>query len=81
MLLRNRKEDLLFNTIKLLIQERKEVFFISIIELKLYLSPIKNEISEIDISDIKLDFIKQITLNDMYKYLLSTNCYYVIGFD
>ena len=47
MLLRNRKEDLLFNTIKLLIQERKEVFFISIIELKLYLSPIKNEISEI----------------------------------
>ena len=45
MLLRNRKEDLLFNTIKLLIQERKEVFFI--IELKLYLSPIKNEISEI----------------------------------
>ena len=47
MLLRNRKEDLFCNTIKLLIQERKEVFFISVIELKPYLSPIKNEISEI----------------------------------
>ena len=52
MLLRNRKEDLLFNTIKLLIQERKEVFFMNIIELEPYLSPIEDKISEILLKDI-----------------------------
>ena len=56
----SRKEDLFCNTIKLLIQERKEVFFMNIIELEPYLSPIlepylspiEDKISEILLKDI-----------------------------
>ena len=75
MLLRNRKEDLLFNTIKLLIQERKEVFFISIIELEPYLSPIEDEISEILLKDIIKNQNKSLCDPVLVRYKISSRSY------
>lgn len=75
MLLRNRKEDLFCNTIKLLIQERKEVFFISVIELKPYLSPIKNEISEILLKDTIKNQNKSLCDPVLVRYKISSRSY------
>lgn len=75
MFLLNRKEDLLFNTIKLLIQERKEVFFISIIELEPYLSPIKNEISEIFFENIIKNQNKSLCDPVLVRYKISSRSY------
>ena len=75
MLLRNRKEDLFCNTIKLLIQERKEVFFISVIELKPYLSPIKNEISEILLKNTIKNQNKALCDPVLVRYKISSRSY------
>ena len=75
MLLRNRKEDLFCNTIKLLIQERKEVFFISVIELKPYLSPIKNEISEILLKNTIKNQNKSLYDPVLVRYKISSRSY------
>lgn len=75
MLLRNRKEDLFCNTIKLLIQERKEVFFISVIELKPYLSLIKNEISEILLKNTIKNQNKSLCDPVLVRYKISSRSY------
>lgn len=75
MLLRNRKEDLFCNTIKLLIQERKEVFFISVIELKPYLSPVKNEISEILLKNTIKNQNKSLCDPVLVRYKISSRSY------
>lgn len=75
MLLRNRKEDLFCNTIKLLIRERKEVFFISVIELKPYLSPIKNEISEILLKNTIKNQNKSLCDPVLVRYKISSRSY------
>ena len=75
MLLRNRKEDLFCNTIKLLIQERKEVFFMNIIELELYLSPIEDEISEILLKNIIKNEILHTSMSEIMKYKISSRSY------
>ena len=75
MLLRNIKEDLFCNTIKLLIQERKEVFFISVIELKPYLSPIKNEISEILLKNTIKNQNKSLCDPVLVRYKISSRSY------
>ena len=75
MLLRNRKEDLFCNTIKLLIQERKEVFFISVIELKPDLSPIKNEISEILLKNTIKNQNKSLCDPVLVRYKISSRSY------